>query len=58
MTHSQFPTNSAAVTTGALVATWIPTLDTWLRIGASLVAIISGAIVAYIAIQNYRKGKG
>ena len=35
--------------------TWLPILDTWLRIGASLVAIVSGTIVAYIAIKNYRK---
>jgi hypothetical protein len=57
MTPSHNIQYTSSITVGALAVTWIDTLDVWLRIGASAVAIVSGIIVAVIAIKNYLKGK-
>lgn len=56
-THNSFPFSGVAITGGAVTVTWISSLDTWLRIGASAVAIVSGIIVAVIAIKSYCRDK-
>jgi hypothetical protein len=49
----QLPT-PVTVMTGATAVAWIPAIDTYLRMGASLIAIVSGLFVIAVAIRQLR----
>lgn len=53
--NQPLPISAINVTAVATAVTWLPYLDIYLRIGASLVAIISGLLVATVAIRTLRK---
>lgn len=48
---------SAGVSVAAGIGSWLPVLETTLRVCGSIVALVAGLLAIYIHVRTLRKGK-